>query len=167
MRTAQYQDWINLTKQQRKAVEYVVAGETRMVACAKAGYKTPRQAAFSVFNSPHVKKYLSNHYKKTENKQVDGTVTADFIIRGIKEIALKKTAKDADRLKAYELLGKTLAMFTEKHEWDISDDIKITWQIGGQTSDTLSLPEQKKILDLTPLPEKKEEIPVELANKPA
>ena len=43
-------------------------------------------------------------------------ITADFVLNGIRAIALKAEIKESDTLKAYELLGKHLKLFTEKIE---------------------------------------------------
>lgn len=50
--------------------------------------------------------------KKTEEQGV----TIEYIIKGIKDIADKGYAKDTDRLKALELLGRWKKMFTDKLE---------------------------------------------------
>jgi len=50
--------------------------------------------------------------KRAKRTQVD----ADHVIKGIKAITDDVTTKNNDRLKGYELLGRHLAMFTDKHD---------------------------------------------------
>lgn len=55
-------------------------------------------------------------------------LTAEYVLRGIKGLA-DDAEKDADRLKAFELLGKHLKLFTEKHD--------VTHSFDGQTDEQL------------------------------
>lgn len=41
-------------------------------------------------------------------------ITVEVIVKGIYEIASKDTSRDSDKLKAFELLGKHLGMFSDK-----------------------------------------------------
>ena len=45
-------------------------------------------------------------------------ITATYVLEGIRAIADDSTAKHADKLRAYELLGKHLRLFVEKIEHD-------------------------------------------------
>jgi len=59
------------------------------------------------------------------------TLSIARVMEGIRAIADDSTAKHADRLRAYELLGKYLRLFTEK----VAQDSKITViveRIGGE-----------------------------------
>jgi phage terminase small subunit len=45
-------------------------------------------------------------------------ISATYVLEGIRAIADSSTARHADRLRAYELLGKHLKLFTDKAEVD-------------------------------------------------
>ena len=45
-------------------------------------------------------------------------ISATYVLEGIRAVADDSTAKHADRLRAYELLGKHLRLFVEKVEQD-------------------------------------------------
>lgn len=46
--------------------------------------------------------------------QEETKITVESVLKGIHGIATKNGAKDSDKLKAYELLGKYLNMFSDK-----------------------------------------------------
>lgn len=48
-------------------------------------------------------------------------ITATYVLEGIRAIADDAEAKHTDRLRAYELLGKHLKLWTEKVEVDVTD----------------------------------------------
>jgi phage terminase small subunit len=53
-------------------------------------------------------------------------ITAQMVLDGIKEIATDKDARDGDKLKAWELLGKYLKLFTDRVEVDVAKDCSFT-----------------------------------------
>lgn len=82
-------------------------------AAIRAGYaeKSAYNQGQRLMNNDEIQSYLAKRTKKAFDK-VD--ISVENTLKGIKEIAEKDDAKDSDRLRAYELLGKYLAMFTEK-----------------------------------------------------
>ena len=69
-----------------------------------------------------IKSRIEQLKQKLENKTI---VTVDYVLKGIKEIAEKNEARDNDKLKAYELLGKYKAMFTDKTELSGGEELII------------------------------------------
>jgi len=57
-------------------------------------------------------------------------ISATYVLEGIRAIANDSEARDADKLRAYELLGKHLRLFAEKVEQD-SHLTVIVERIGG------------------------------------
>jgi phage terminase small subunit len=60
--------------------------------------------------------------KRSQKVEVD----ADYVLRGIKSIAEGDETKDNDKLKAYELIGKHLKLFTDNinHTGNVGVTIK-------------------------------------------
>lgn len=91
-------------------------------AALNAGYSNKTAA---VMGSENLKKpeiaVLVEALRKKKQKNaripaIDGLITPEFVLKGIAEIATKAEARDGDRIRAYELLGRYLAMFTDKQE---------------------------------------------------
>jgi hypothetical protein len=57
-------------------------------------------------------------------------MTATFVLEGIRAIAEDLNARYADRLRAFELLGKHLKLFTDRVEQDTQITVTIE-RIGG------------------------------------
>lgn len=114
-------------KQQRFVEEYCVDFNATQAAI-RAGYseKTARAIASENLTKLYIKEAieerLSKKHKKTE-------ITAELVLSGIKEIAFKQNAKETDRLRALELLGKYLKLFTDKIETKVetNEPIKIVF----------------------------------------
>ena len=43
-------------------------------------------------------------------------IEVDYVLKGIREVVERDKVKDTDKLKGLELLGRYLAMFTDKHD---------------------------------------------------
>jgi phage terminase small subunit len=99
-----------MTPKQRLFVEAYLATNNATEAAKKAGYseKTAYSQGQRLLKNVEITKFL-------EQRVESAIITADEILLDVKEIA-KNAEQDKDRLKAYELLGKHLAMWTEKHE---------------------------------------------------
>jgi phage terminase small subunit len=98
-------------------------------AAIRAGYKEKAAYATGAENlrKPQIKVLID---KAMKERAENNGITAEFVLKGIKGIATKGE-KESDQLKAYELLGKHLKLFTEKIESEntnynvnIVDDIK-------------------------------------------
>jgi hypothetical protein len=55
-------------------------------------------------------------------------ITTERILQGIKDIADNLDEQTRDRLKAYELLGKYLKLFTDKHAVSVAAGGPVTFQ---------------------------------------
>lgn len=84
-------------------------------AAIRAGYKEDNAYATGAENlrKPQIKNEID---KRLEERARNNGITAEYVLQGIKSIADKIDAKETDRLKAYELLGKHLKLFTDKLE---------------------------------------------------
>lgn len=76
-----------------------------------AGYKGNENTLKQVASENLAKPYIAFEIKKQTEKAI---ITADEILIGIREIFDDYDQKTNDRLKAAELLGKNLAMWTDK-----------------------------------------------------
>ena len=111
-------------KQQAFVSEYIIDQNATRAAIA-AGYspKTATVMGYENLSKPYLKKVIEN---ALEERCRNNGITADFVLNGIKAIALKAEIKESDTLKAYELLGKHLKLFTEKIEEKSDQTITIT-----------------------------------------
>jgi len=97
--------------------EYLSTGMDRAAAIKASGSEATtansiRQQAHRILNRPHVKAYL-------DKRLADTILSTNQILAGISDRA-ENAELDRDRLKAYELLGKHLKLFTEKSEININ-----------------------------------------------
>lgn len=103
---------MSLTQKQRLFVEAYLANPNATAAARTAGYKgndkTLAQVAAENLRKPYIAELIKERVQ-------DAIITADEILAGVKRIALKAN-RDADRLKAFELLGKHLVLWTDKTE---------------------------------------------------
>lgn len=99
-----------LTQKQRLFVEAYLANPNATEAARQAGYggndNTLAQRGAELVRNSKIAELLKVRVE-------EAIITADEILTGVKAIALNGK-RDADKLKAYELLGKHLAMWTDK-----------------------------------------------------
>jgi len=109
------------TKELKFCMEYLLHLDVG-AAYTKAGYtgKRPSTAGGRMLKKPAVKEFLDKEMARRAER-VD--LNSDYILQGIKNIADDEGAKNVDKLKAYELLGKHLRLFTDKVEH--SGDLQI------------------------------------------
>lgn len=109
-----------LSQKQKFFVEAYLANPNATAAALSAGYskKTAYSQGQRLLKHVEISKLVKNRVEST-------IITANEILAGIKEIAVSGE-KDADRLKAYELLGKHLAMWTDRtaHEGFVQIEVK-------------------------------------------
>lgn len=99
-------------KQRAFAVEYV-KDRNATQAAIRAGYsaKTAYSQAHELLKKPEIQSLI----KELEDAAADrAAITVDKIVARLNKIAEDPGAKDSDRIRADELLGKYLGMFTEK-----------------------------------------------------
>ena len=101
-------------KQRAFTVEYM-KDKNATQAAIRAGYskKTAYSQGFDLLKKPEVQQAIEEMEKKA---QARAGITVEKIVDRINKIAEDPTALPRDRLKADELLGKYLGMFTEKVE---------------------------------------------------
>ena len=101
-------------KQEAFAIEYL-KDKNATQAAIRAGYsaKTARSIACEMLARPDVQQFVR---ERQEEAAAKASITAESIAENLKEIAANPLAKDADRIRAYELLGKYVGMFTERVE---------------------------------------------------
>jgi phage terminase small subunit len=99
-------------KQEKFAIEFLKDFSCKQAAI-RAGYskKTADKLGSRALSNPDVLKRINYHRNKLTRKQ---EVTVEYIIQGIKDIADDEEASNKDKLKAFELLGKYRALFTER-----------------------------------------------------
>jgi len=77
--------------------------------------------------------------KRLKERALSNGITAEYVLQGIKAIADRQGIRENDTLKAYELLGKHLKLFTEKQEIEHSGETTLNNKIDltGFTTDQL------------------------------
>ena len=112
-------------KQDRFCREYVIDLNATQAAI-RAGYsaKTASRIAAKLVVKSCIQKKVNELKTKVAKK---AELTAEDVIKGIREIAeLRvdgKLVKLSDKLRAYELLGKHLTLFTENHKHEHSGEV--------------------------------------------
>lgn len=101
-------------KQEAFAIEYL-KDKNATQAAIRAGYskKTAYSIGVQLLKKSDVREFLNSKQQEAAEK---ATITVESIAESLKEIAANPLAKDADRIRAYELLGKYLGMFTDRVE---------------------------------------------------
>jgi phage terminase small subunit len=119
-----------LTPKQKMFVAEYLIDLNATQAAIRAGYseKTARQIAEQNLS----KLYLQEEIQKAMNERSKKTnITAEYVLNGIKKIA-DNGEKETDQLKAYELLGKHLKLFTDKTEHSGPDGGPLTIRLEGE-----------------------------------
>lgn len=111
-----------LTTKQRLFVEAYLANPNATQAAINAGYskKTAGSQGERLLRNVEIAALL-------EKRVDEAIITANEVLLGVKEIAVSKEERSSDRLKAYELLGKHLAMWTDKVEQSGKTAIEIEY----------------------------------------
>lgn len=118
---------MKLNPKQLAFVDEYLISRNATEAYTKAGYKNKSEKA----NGASASRLLGNVNIATliderSEKQFKATdITVEFILDGIRDIALDNTARHNDKLKAYELLGKYKKLFTERTEISGSIDVGV------------------------------------------
>lgn len=103
-------------KQERFIAEYLVDGNATRAAIA-AGYseRTAARIGSELLARPHVRAAVTEGRKRIAAKL---ELTAEKVLTDLDRLAMKaeKAGKFSDAIRARELQGKHLKLFTEKHE---------------------------------------------------
>jgi phage terminase small subunit len=111
-------------KQEAFAIEYL-KDKNATQAAMRAGYskKTAASIAWELLEKPDIKQFIG---QKQEEALKNATVTVDGIVEQLRAISANPLAKDSDRIRALELIGKYLGMFTERVEMKGQIDTAVT-----------------------------------------
>lgn len=112
-----------LTTKQRLFVEAYLTNPNGVQAARKAGYKG-NDKTLSVVAAENLRKpCIAEHIERRVEKAI---ITTDEVLTDVKDIA-KTAERDADRLKGYELLGKYLAMWTDRTVTDGKQIVEVVF----------------------------------------
>lgn len=111
-------------KQEAFAIEYL-KDKNATQAAIRAGYsaKTAYSIGCEMLRKPEIQEIIR---AKQEEAVKNAEITSEWIVAQCKEIATNVLAKDADKLRALELIGKYLGMFTERVEMKGQIDTAVT-----------------------------------------
>ena len=102
-----------LSPKQRKWVHWFLKTGNAREACRQAGYSI--KSASALKKNERVRKAIQEAIEHRK-KQFVANIDREYLLEKMKEIAENEAEKTSDRLKALELLGKALGIFTEKIE---------------------------------------------------
>lgn len=95
----------------------------------RAGYKVSNEVAKAnasrLLTNASIKNIID---RKLKEKALENDVSAEFVLNGIKAIAINGI-KEGDKLKAFELLGKHLKLFVDRQETEITGETVSTSKI--------------------------------------
>lgn len=103
----------------RLFVEHYLRGLGPSEAAKAAGYKDGpglKVTASKLLRKPEVRALI-------EERVQNEIVTSNEVLEGILGIARNPEAKDSDKLRGWELLGKHLALFTEKQDVTLTGEV--------------------------------------------
>lgn len=106
-------------KQRRFADEYLIdLNATRAYMTAYPAIKrlhTAEANGSRLLRNAEVKAYIQEHMQQRQERT---QITQDEVVNALKELAFNEAVKDADRIRALELLGKHLGLFQPKDKLD-------------------------------------------------
>lgn len=104
-----------MNAKQRAFVAEYMKDKNATQAAIRAGYseKTARSIGSENLTKPYIAEAIAELEKETQEKC---GITAEIIVKRINQIAEDPDTSARDRLKANELLGKHIGMFTDKVE---------------------------------------------------
>lgn len=107
-----------LSEKQKRFIDYYVETGNATEAARKAGYKQAHVQGSQ--NLEKLSEYIKERMKELENERI---ATADEVLRYLTGVMRDITLEAKDRTKAAELLGKRHALFTEKIDGRIDNNI--------------------------------------------
>jgi len=98
-------------KQQAFINEYLIDLNATQAAI-RAGYspKTAKLIGYENLTKPYIAKIIE---KAMQERSAATGITASYVLNGLRSIAEREGIKEADTIRAFELLGKHLKLFTE------------------------------------------------------
>lgn len=121
-----------LTEKQKRFCEEYLIDLNATQAAIRAGYsvKSASRISIELLNKTHVQKYIS--YLQSEQSERT-QITADTVLKELEKIALTDTEiTGKEKIKALELLGKHLGMFSENKDIDIDTELNIKINYGDE-----------------------------------
>lgn len=103
----------NEDKLKATAAEYLTNGFQKVKALQAAGYSTnySEHTGLKLFDNDRLKVIIAQMQAKT---RLNSEITAEYVLNGIKAIADNNETSAQEKLRAFELLGKKLALWIEK-----------------------------------------------------
>ncbi len=119
-----------LTPMQERFVDYYMVSLNATQAALKAGY-SPKHAGKMGFKLVENSRIKSEIEKRKVKNQEKVHITAEQVVQGIAAIATDEEARNSDKIKAYELLGRYLALFVDRQQLTGKDgeSIQVTFNI--------------------------------------
>jgi phage terminase small subunit len=116
---------VNLTAKQQLFVKEYLVDLNATQAAIRAGYSeaTAKEMGYENLTKPHIKEAIDKVLNKRSEKL---EISAEYVLRGLKDIADNNKEKTQNRIKAFELMGKHIKMFTDKVEQQVIMDNTVT-----------------------------------------
>jgi phage terminase small subunit len=113
-----------LNKRQLRFIEEYCVDLNATQAAIRAGYSEKTACSIGVENlsKPHIKTEID---KILKGRSEETGLTAKMVLDELKSIAFDKSNKVNDRIRALDLLGKHLKLFTYKVEAEVNTDTEI------------------------------------------
>ena len=109
---------MKLTSKQRKFCDEYLIDLNATQAALRAGYSknTATVIGYENLTKPYIMEYIKEKQDEIAHRN---DVTVDFVINGIRDIAIEGEHEN-NRLKAYDLLGKHLGVFEKDNKIDVN-----------------------------------------------
>ena len=113
-----------LTEKQKRFCEEYLIDLNATQAAARAGYKNP-EIGRQLITKNNVLNYI-NELRKEQSQRTG--INADTVLKELEKIALADTdISGKEKIKALELLGKHLGMFSERKEDSVGESMAEAW----------------------------------------
>lgn len=109
-----------LSEKQKRFIDYYVETGNATEAAKKAGYRGNNLNRIGSENLSKLDGYIKERMKELENERI---ATADEVLTYLTKVMRDEGLETKDRTKAAELLGKRHALFTEKIDGRIDNNI--------------------------------------------
>ena len=115
---------MKLTVKQQAFIDEYLIDMNSTQAAVRAGYsaKRAKEIGYQLLHKTTLKEEID---KRLKERAENNGITAEFVLNGIKAIATTGE-RESDQLKAYELLGRHLKLFTDKTEHSGDVNYKVT-----------------------------------------
>jgi len=119
-----------LTEKQKRFCDEYLIDLNATQAAIRAGYsdKTAKEQASRLLTNVNVEAYIADKQEEIRNRN---EVTIDFVVNGIKDIAIQGEQEN-NRLKAFEMLGKHLGFYEKDNKLTVEStedkNLKITFE---------------------------------------